>query len=152
MPSRPAFPRCKKAPTKQDFRALASRAVVRPAFRPPLLAALLFGVFVVLPMASQGAADPGALRDRAGEARAKERSLEASLARLGATDARLSRQIAALQRRQAAIQADLVRDEAQLARTREELRKERARAARLAARLTEARPAAHPDDRALQGL
>jgi peptidoglycan hydrolase CwlO-like protein len=110
-----------------------------PSVRAALILGCLFaGIFVLLPMVS-GAADPGALRERADQARARERSLEGAVARLTAADRRLARQVAALQRRQAAIQADLDRDEATLARTREDLRRERARAARLARRLTQAR-------------
>jgi peptidoglycan hydrolase CwlO-like protein len=102
------------------------------------LLALLVGACVALPVVSD-AADPGALRDRAGEQRARERSLAASVAKLAATDRRLSRQIAALQRRQAAVQADLDRDQSKLTRTQDALRRERARAARLRARLLEVR-------------
>lgn len=103
-----------------------------------ILGCLLSGIFVVLPMISD-AADPGTLREKAEQARARERTLSGAVARLAASDRRLARQIATLQRRQAAVQADLDRDEATLAQTREALRHERARAARLANRLTVAR-------------
>jgi septal ring factor EnvC (AmiA/AmiB activator) len=103
-----------------------------------LVLALCLGAAVALPSGSD-AADPGALRQKAERARAKERSLAASVSRLAASERRLSRQIAALERRRAAIQADLERDQARLARVQADLRAERARALRLRARLAQAR-------------
>ena len=103
-----------------------------------ILGCLFAGIFVVLPMVS-GAADPGTLREKAEQARAKERTLAGAVARLADRDRRLARQIATLQRRQSAVQADLDRDEATLARTAADLRRERARALRLRNRLTRAR-------------
>ena len=112
------------------------RAALIP--RAAVVLALLVGACVLLPAFSK-AADPGALREKADQARDRERGLAASVARLSASESRLSRQIARLQRRQAAIQADLDRDAAELAATQDALRRERARAARLRERLHEAR-------------
>jgi peptidoglycan hydrolase CwlO-like protein len=107
-------------------------------FRAAVVSLLLFGVAVALPVGSD-AADPGTLRDKVGQAKDREQSLESSVARLAASERKLSRQIAALEQRRTSIQADLDRDEAQLERVQADLRAERARALRLRQRLDQAR-------------
>jgi septal ring factor EnvC (AmiA/AmiB activator) len=87
------------------------------------------------------AAGTGALRERAGQQRAREQALAGSAARLGAVIGKVERQLAALERRRAAVAAELARDEARLAAVQADLRAERARLARLRARLAEAQAA-----------
>jgi peptidoglycan hydrolase CwlO-like protein len=85
--------------------------------------------------------DPGAgeLRQRAADARARERSLSAQVANLGSAAARLQRQVGVLERRGSQVQADLDADRVRLARVQSALRAERIHLARLRARLAEVR-------------
>jgi septal ring factor EnvC (AmiA/AmiB activator) len=81
----------------------------------------------------------GELRDRAGQARARERTLAGDVARLGRIIARLDGDIAVIERRRTEVQAQLAADRDQLAAIRRDLRGQRRRVVRLRARLREAR-------------
>jgi septal ring factor EnvC (AmiA/AmiB activator) len=96
------------------------------------------GWALVVPALS-GAQSDGELRDRAGQARAREQALAGDVARLGRLVARLDNDIAVIERRRAAVQAELDADRAKLAAIRSELRGQRRRVVRLRARLREAR-------------
>jgi septal ring factor EnvC (AmiA/AmiB activator) len=96
------------------------------------------GWTLVLPALS-GAQSEGELRDRAGQARAREQALAGDVARLGRLVARLEGDIAVIERRRAAVQAELDADRARLAAIRAELRGQRRRVVRLRARLREVR-------------
>ena len=100
-------------------------------------AAALVAACVVVPVAAGDEASR--LRERAGAAKARERSLSADAAKLSVMTARLERQLAVLAKRRAQVQADLDADRAELAEVRRALRAERARLARLRARLVEVR-------------
>jgi septal ring factor EnvC (AmiA/AmiB activator) len=89
--------------------------------------------------ALSGAQSEGELRNRAGQARARERALAGDVARLGRLIARLDGDIAVIERRRAEVQAQLDADRVRLATIREELRAQRRRVVRLRARLHEAR-------------
>ena len=102
-----------------------------------LLLALCLSAGLGLP--ATRAQDPGALRQEADRARAREQRLSADVGRLDAIAAKVQQQLATLERRRAEVQADLDRDRARLAAVQKELRAERARLARLRARLAEAR-------------
>jgi hypothetical protein len=79
------------------------------------------------------------LKQRAGQARARERSLAADVARLDSLVRRLNADLAVIERRRAEVQAELDADRIRLATIREDLRAERRRVVRLRARLREAR-------------
>ena len=101
----------------------------------------LSAIALALACAVPASGDPGAgeLRQRAADARARERSLSAQVADLGSAAARLQRQVGVLERRGSQVQADLDADRVRLARVQAALRAERIRLARLRARLAEAR-------------
>jgi len=93
----------------------------------------------LIPPALSGAQSEGELRDRAGQARARERALASDVARLGGLIARLDGDIAVIERRRGEVQAELDADRVELATIREDLRAQRRRVVRLRARLREAR-------------
>src|SRR4051812_23677285 len=105
-----------------------------------LVAAALAAVATALIVpALSGAQSENDLRNRAGQARARERGLAGDVARLGALVAKLDGDIAVIERRRADVQAQLDADRVRLATLREQLRGERRRVVRLKARLREAR-------------
>jgi septal ring factor EnvC (AmiA/AmiB activator) len=105
-----------------------------------LVAAALAAVAAaLLAPALSGAQSENDLRNRAGQARARERGLAGDVARLGALVAKLDGDIAVIERRRADVQAQLDADRVRLATLREQLRGERRRVVRLKARLREAR-------------
>jgi len=107
--------------------------------RRPTLAFTVLALVLTCAIPASGDVTPGALRRQADQARARERSLSADVARLGRAAAALERQLAVLERRRAQVQADLAADRARLAVVQAELRSERARLARLRARLAQVR-------------
>src|SRR4051794_14439377 len=100
--------------------------------------AVALGAALLAPALS-GAQSEGELKNRAGQARARERSRAADVARLGALVSRLDGDLAVIERRRAEVQAELDADRIRLAAVREDLRAERRRVVRLRARLREAR-------------
>src|SRR4051812_7071371 len=105
-----------------------------------LVAAALAAVATALIVpALSGAQSENDLRNRAGQARARERGLAGDVARLGALVAKLDGDIAVIERRRADVQAQLDADRIKLATLREQLRGERRRVVRLKARLRQAR-------------
>src|SRR3954462_14666464 len=111
--------------------------IARAAVAALLAAATLAGALLV--PALSGAQSEGDLRNRAGQARARERALSGDVARLGRLVGRLDGDIAVIERRRAEVQAELDADRVKLAAIRENLRAERRRVVRLRARLREAR-------------
>jgi septal ring factor EnvC (AmiA/AmiB activator) len=107
------------------------------------VATLVVGVvaasLALLAPALSGAQSEGDLRNRAGQARAREQGLAGDVARLGRLVNKLDNDIAVIERRRAEVQAQLDKDRAKLATLREELRAQRRRVVRLRARLREAR-------------
>jgi septal ring factor EnvC (AmiA/AmiB activator) len=101
--------------------------------------ALIALAFVLVAPALSGAQSEGDLRNRADQARARERGLAGDVARLGALVGKLSNDIAVIERRRGEVQAQLNGDRAKLAALREQLRAQRRRVVRLRARLREAR-------------
>jgi peptidoglycan hydrolase CwlO-like protein len=119
---------------------LQKRPVPSPAARAAVVAVLAAaaGIGLGLPALS-GAQSEGELRDRAGQARAREQALAGDVARLGRLVTSLDNDIAVIERRRAAVQAELEADRAKLGRIRTDLRAQRRRVVRLRARLREAR-------------
>jgi septal ring factor EnvC (AmiA/AmiB activator) len=101
-------------------------------------ALVVAGVALAAPAIS-GAQSEGDLRNRADQARARERGLAGDVARLGVLVAKLDRDIAVIERRRADVQAGLDADRARLGTLREALRAERRRVVRLRGRLRQAR-------------
>jgi septal ring factor EnvC (AmiA/AmiB activator) len=105
-----------------------------------LIAAALAAVTAALVApALSGAQSENDLRNRANQARARERGLAGDVARLGALVSKLDGDIAVIERRRAEVQAELDADQARLATLREQLRSERRRVVRLKARLRQGR-------------
>jgi septal ring factor EnvC (AmiA/AmiB activator) len=107
--------------------------------RRPTFALIAFALAFACAVPAAGDVGAGELRQRAANARARERSLSGDVARLGAAASRLQRQVNVLQSRGAAVQADLDADRTRLARVQEALRAERVRLARLRSRLAQVR-------------
>jgi septal ring factor EnvC (AmiA/AmiB activator) len=107
--------------------------------RRPTLALSAFALAFACAVPAAGDVGAGELRQRAADARARERSLSSDVARLGSAAARLQRQVGVLERRGADVQADLDADRARLATVQAALRAERVRLAKLRARLAEVR-------------
>jgi septal ring factor EnvC (AmiA/AmiB activator) len=93
----------------------------------------------LLAPALSGAQSEGDLRNRADNARARERGLSSDVTRLGALVTKLSRDITVIEQRKGEVQAQLNADRAKLAALRDQLRAQRRRVVRLRARLAEAR-------------
>jgi len=102
-------------------------------------AALVAVALALVGPALSGAQSEGDLRNRAGQARAREQGLAGDVARLGRLVNKLDNDIAVIERRRAEVQAQLDADRARLATLREQLRAERRRVVRLRTRLREAR-------------
>jgi len=100
---------------------------------------MLAAVLAALPAASTGAQGEGALRDRIGSAKARERTLAGAAARLGRLEAQTARQVTILESRVSAAQADLTAAENRLAATQRRLEAARKRVVRLRKRLAEVR-------------
>src|SRR4051794_36228887 len=100
---------------------------------------MLAAMLAALPAASTGAQGEGALRDRIGSAKARERTLAGAAARLGRLEAQTARQVTILESRVSAAQADLTAAENRLAATQRRLEAARKRVVRLRKRLAEVR-------------
>jgi septal ring factor EnvC (AmiA/AmiB activator) len=126
------------APRAQRGRGLLMKRLLPP---PAVVAALLAvaAACALLAPALSGAQSEGELRNRAGQARARERALAGDVARLGRLIARLDGDIAVIERRRAEVQAQLDADRLRLAAIRRDLRGQRRRVVRLRGRLREAR-------------
>src|SRR4051812_16129569 len=119
-------------PRQRRFPPPVARAAVAAT-----LAAALGGV--LLAPALSDAQSEGQLKNRAGQARARERALAGDVARLGRLVARLDGDLAVIERRRSEGQAELDADRVKLASIREDLRAQRRRVVRLRARLRETR-------------
>jgi peptidoglycan hydrolase CwlO-like protein len=107
--------------------------------RRPTLALSAIALALACAVPAAGDVGAGELRQRAADARSRERSLSGEVSRLGGAAARLQRQVAVLERRGSEVQADLDADRARLAQVQAALRAERVRLARLRARLADVR-------------
>lgn len=104
-----------------------------------LLAAAALAATLCLPAATAPGAGEGALRDRIGAGKARERALGSAAARLGRLERATSREVALLERRVAAAEGDLVTARAAADRAAAALDRARRRVARLRGRLAEVR-------------
>ena len=128
---------CNKTPKLGVMHPLglpASSTVRRPTFA---LIALSCALACAVPAA--GDQSPDSLRNQAAQARSREASLSADVARLGQAAGQLERQLTILENRRAQVQGDLAADRARLAQVQASLRAERARLTRLRARLKQVR-------------
>jgi peptidoglycan hydrolase CwlO-like protein len=107
--------------------------------RRPTFALIAFALAFACAVPAAGDVGAGELRQRAANARARERSLSGDVSRLGSAAARIQRQVDVLQSRGAQVQTDLDADRARLARVQAALRAERVRLARLRKRLAQVR-------------
>src|SRR5918998_1465360 len=100
---------------------------------------LLLALMLLVAAAPAGGQSEGTLRDRIGDGKARERSLETAAARIGKLERKVAREVAVLEGRLAEAQTELNTADARLASTQHRLTEARKRVNRLRERLAEVR-------------